>query len=291
MSTQGALVGLVASIGLLLVASWCSARRRVSVLERIAPSRAGARQTRGPLSTLGVLVTRPRTGSGDRALATRLIQAGQARSPGDFRSEQLIWTLLGGGAGGAWGLALALGGSTWLGPVLLGSIGAVSGFIACDRRLSSQVRARQRRIDAQLPVAADLLAFAVTAGETPAAALDRVGTTMAGDLADEIEVVTSLQRSGAGLESSLRVLAERTGTPSMARFTEGLTISLERGTPVAEVLRAQAADARADQRRALMEQAGRKDVLMLLPVVFLILPTLVVIALFPGFTGLNLLVP
>jgi tight adherence protein C len=59
---------------------------------------------------------------------------------------------------------------------------------------------------------------------------------------------------------------------------------------MAEVLRAQAADARAAGRRSLMEAAGRKDVAMLIPVVFLILPTVVLIALFPGFQSLQLIV-
>jgi tight adherence protein C len=39
-----------------------------------------------------------------------------------------------------------------------------------------------------------------------------------------------------------------------------------------------------------MEFAGRKDVSMLIPVVFLILPTVVVIALFPGFRSLHLFI-
>lgn len=57
---------------------------------------------------------------------------------------------------------------------------------------------------------------------------------------------------------------------------------------MADVLRAQAADARASGRRQLIERAGRKEILMLVPVVFLILPIVVVIALFPGLHGLNL---
>ena len=89
----------------------------------------------------------------------------------------------------------------------------------------------------------------------------------------------------------MRVLSRDTGSASVERFVDGLMVCLERGTPVAEVLRAQAADARADQRRMLMEQAGRKDIAMLLPVVFLILPIVVVIAMYPGFTGIQLLVP
>ena len=45
-----------------------------------------------------------------------------------------------------------------------------------------------------------------------------------------------------------------------------------------------------DQRRVLLELAGRKEVGMLVPVVFLILPTDVLIAIFPGVHGLELIV-
>ena len=65
-------------------------------------------------------------------------------------------------------------------------------------------------------------------------------------------------------------------------------IAIDRGTPLADVLRAQATDARDVRRRQLMETAGRREVAMLVPVVFLILPITVVFALFPGFYGLNL---
>ena len=64
---------------------------------------------------------------------------------------------------------------------------------------------------------------------------------------------------------------------------------LFRSTPLVDVLRAQANDARSTQQQSLMELAGKKDVAMLIPVVFLILPTVVGIALFPGIRGLQAL--
>jgi tight adherence protein C len=58
--------------------------------------------------------------------------------------------------------------------------------------------------------------------------------------------------------------------------------ALERGTPLADVFRAQAQDSREDAKRALIEVAGKKEVAMLIPLVFLILPTTIVFAIFPG---------
>ena len=90
------------------------------------------------------------------------------------------------------------------------------------------------------------------------------------------------------MASAFDRLAARTGVSSIARFAEGLAIAVERGTPLVDVLHAQAADVRESGRRELMEVGGRKEVAMMIPVVFLILPVTVVFAFFPGYIGLHL---
>jgi tight adherence protein C len=66
-----------------------------------------------------------------------------------------------------------------------------------------------------------------------------------------------------------------------------MIIALDRGTPLADVLRAQAGDVREAYKRALLEEGGRREIAMMLPVVFLIMPVTVIFALFPGFYGLT----
>jgi tight adherence protein C len=83
-------------------------------------------------------------------------------------------------------------------------------------------------------------------------------------------------------------MTDRTALPALARFADGVAISVERGTPLADVLRAQAVDVREAGRRALMEAGGRKEIAMMVPVVFLVLPVTVLFALFPGFIGFSL---
>jgi tight adherence protein C len=69
---------------------------------------------------------------------------------------------------------------------------------------------------------------------------------------------------------------------------EQVTGALERGTPLAEVLRAQAQDSRDEAKRELLEVAGKKEVAMLVPLVFLILPVTILFAIFPGIFVLQL---
>ena len=98
-------------------------------------------------------------------------------------------------------------------------------------------------------------------------------------------------RTGTPLAAALDGLAARTGLPAVARFAEAMAVAVDRGTPLAAVLHAQAADAREAGRRALIESGARREVLMMVPVVFLILPVTVLFAFWPGVVGLHLVTP
>jgi tight adherence protein C len=130
----------------------------------------------------------------------------------------------------------------------------------------------------------------VAAGESPVAALDRVVAHAHGELAVDLRGVLASVRTGVPLTRAFDDLAARTGLPVVARFAEGLAIAVERGTPLADVLHAQAGDVREAGRRALIETGARKEVLMMVPVVFLVLPVVVVFAFYPGLVGLRLVV-
>ena len=109
-----------------------------------------------------------------------------------------------------------------------------------------------------------------------------------GALSDELGRALADARAGAPLLVALERLAERTSLVDLRRFVDGIVIAVERGTPLADVLRAQAVDVREAGRRRLIESGGRREIAMMFPVVFLLLPLTVVFALFPGFYGLSL---
>ncbi|MGL5910837.1 MAG: type II secretion system F family protein, partial [Phycicoccus sp.] len=123
-----------------------------------------------------------------------------------------------------------------------------------------------------------------SAGEGAVGALERVCRLSRGELAGELGRCLADARAGANLPTALQGLADRTALPSLRRFVDGVVIAVQRGTPLADVLRAQAQDVREDSRRLLMEAGGRKEIAMMVPVVFLVLPVTVVFAVFPGIT-------
>jgi tight adherence protein C len=107
-------------------------------------------------------------------------------------------------------------------------------------------------------------------------------------LSQELSRALAQVRTGTPLVDALDELGQRTGNPSIIRFVDGIAVATSRGTPLAEVLRAQAADVREHGRRALMEVSGKKEVGMLVPVVLFVLPVTVVFALYPTLAVLQL---
>ena len=221
----------------------------------------------------------------------RLEQLGSDLTVEQFRAEQVVW----GGFGLAAALGLALltavaGGTTNPLALLVSAVMlTVLGVLGRDRWLTRQVRAREERMLQEFPTIAELLALAVTAGEGPVGALERVTRISAGELSRELGRALAYARAGATLVQALEGVAARTTLPALARFVDGVAIAVERGTPLAEVLRAQAVDVREAGKRQLLESAGRKEIAMMFPVVFLVLPVTVLFALFPGFYGLRLI--
>lgn len=287
----GALLGLGVMSGVLMVAGRWRATAPPSLVVRVGLDRGTAsvaQRDSGPLTTYLALL-KPTVVASSGAIAQRVSSAGRIGGIPQLRWDQLVWGGSGLGLGALVAWWAVMGGATPLALVLLPSLGAIIGVLFLDRYVATQAKRRRARIEQQLPEVAELLAFAVAAGESIVPALHRVSTMVTGDLADELRIVVADTATGIGVEESLRSASDRMNVPAVERFVDGLLISLERGTPLVGVVRAQASDARAAQQQALMEAAGRKDILMLIPVVFLILPTVVVIALFPGLRGLQVL--
>ena len=307
----GALVGGVLGLGLAMTAGRLLVSRRPSLDSRVLPyirdvpttavgwsphppsSRPSAALVALVRPTLEEWADRLERVLGGRAsIQRRLERAGSQSTVEAFRFSQVVWGL------GGFGVALAVGA---IGPArepgravpwLLVSAGCgVLAVLAQDQRLGARVKRRETRMLAEFPVVADLLALSVAAGEGPVAALDRVVTACRGALPDELAIVLAQSRTGMPITEALDRLAQRSGLSIVSRFAEGLAVAIERGTPLVDVLTAQAGDVREAAKRELIETGARKEVAMMVPVVFLIMPVTLLFAFFPGVVGLNLLAP
>ena len=300
----GGLAGLLGSLGILLVLTGLS-RRRPGLVARLEPyvqeRPRGSALLRAPgpsgrtvpglllaaVAGLGGLLES--MGSSADSVRRRLARSGSRLTYEELRVQQLVWA--GAGLSAALGLGLI---SSFLRPisvpvVLLGAvIAAIAGAAARDWWLTRAVRRRSARIEAQLPDVVELLALAVGAGQGPLDAIERVTRRGRGDLVDELAMTLADVRSGTVLASALEGLDARCACPPLSRLCEAITVAMERGTPLAEVLRSQAADSREAARRALIEEGGKREIAQMVPVVFLVLPITVLFALYPGLVVLRL---
>jgi tight adherence protein C len=305
---SGALIGLALGVGLWLIVVRLPWFRRPTLDQRLAPYVRDTPASRllplpvpgagTPLRTLERLLAPvmadavrsvERISGGPGTIRRRLDQLGTGLTIEQLRAEQVVWGVLGAVGGLGVGLLVGLGarGLPVVPVVALVVIGGLLGVLGRDQRLSSQVRHREQLMLAEFPTVAELLALSVGAGEGAVGALERVSRTCRGELSVELRRALADARAGASLVQALEGLAARTSLPSLARFVDGVAIAVERGTPLADVLRAQAQDVRELSRRRLIEAGGKKEIAMMIPVVFLVLPVTVLFAVFPGLAMLD----
>lgn len=301
-SVGGAVLGGLLGTGCWVVANRLLARGRPSLEARVQPYLRDL-----PGTPVALLSGQPsfsarvltwvagqveRVLGGAASIRSRLDRADLSLSVHEFRIEQAVWGVVG-FLVCAVPAGLVAAQHPDRGPALFVCCVAALclGVILRENRLTAQVRLRERRILEELPIIAEYLSLAVAAGEGPLAALDRVVARSNGKFAADLRRLIGQTRTGMPLTEALDQLAVRSGLAPVARFAHGLAIAIERGTPLADLLNAQAADVREAGRRALIESGARREVLMMVPVVFLILPTVVVFAFWPGLVGLRLVVP
>ncbi|MEO5708381.1 MAG: type II secretion system F family protein [Nocardioidaceae bacterium] len=308
LAAWGALTGTGVGLGLVLVVSRVLVLRRPQLDVRVLPYVRDLPQTDRPMAAptsqpgpfvalFGPVLTSAaqaleRVLGGNASIRRRLERAGLAMTVHDLRVEQVLWGLVGFGATAALSVLVALRSPGRTVPLLvLCAVAFAAGVLLRENRLTAQVTERERRILAEFPTVAELLALSVGAGEGPVAALDRVVSRSRGELSAELGAVLADIRTGTPVGAALDALARRSGLPVVARFAEGMAVAIERGTPLAGVLHAQAADVREAGRRALIESGARKEIAMMVPVVFLVLPVTVLFAFWPGVVGLHLVTP
>jgi tight adherence protein C len=185
-------------------------------------------------------------------------------------------------------MASGSGFSPLFGMLLLATAPVFGGWYA-KWSLANSATSRIARIEQQFPTILDLLAFALAAGQAILPALKKISEMCSGDLAEELNQVVISVSTGVPLGDALDVAQLRVGSEAFTRSIRSLVVALERGTPLALVLRAQATDARGLAQRRLIELASKKETAMMLPVVFFILPMIVVVALYPGLVALQML--
>lgn len=203
--------------------------------------------------------------------------AGQ-RATGVLRSSQLRHGVVAVACGFA---AIMIAG----GPVgvVLGIAVAIFTARQLGRATPAAERARNRRITADLPTAADLLSACLLAGAAPVEAVPAVAAAVGGPLGDELRSAAAAVRLGGDPARCWGALAVRRELAPLAR---ALSRTGEGGVPLAERIVHIADECRERRRRELTAAARRTAVRATLPLGACFLPAFLLIGVIPVVIGL-----
>ncbi|MCZ7432096.1 type II secretion system F family protein [Streptomyces sp. WMMC1477] len=179
--------------------------------------------------------------------------------------------LLGGAAGTAVGVVLALGLWRWL-------------RTRPERSGRSAEQARERAVAEQLPLAAELLAACLAAGATPLEAARAVGDCLGGPLGHRLARACAELRLGADPQAAWGRVAALPGAAALARCLERAHSS---GAPAVAPVARLAAESRAGRTRRAQARARRAGVLVTGPLALCFLPAFLLAGVAPVVIGLG----
>ena len=192
----------------------------------------------------------------------------------------VVGSIIGGIAGTAFGVDIAA--TTVL--VVGGFVGGVIFFQELQKSAAKDLDLRRSLL---VPAFVDALALTISTGMPVRAALLEVLSTADVEVRDLWNYVE--KNPDVPLVTAIGEAAATCSNVAHERVMHSIIVATERGTPLTEVLQALAAEQRAEGRRTLLEIAAKKDVVMMLPVVFGILPSITAIALYPALSSLSTL--
>jgi tight adherence protein C len=153
----------------------------------------------------------------------------------------------------------------------------------------SRKRTRRSRtaITDELPAVLDVIGICVAAGMTIPGALERVGQSGRGELPTECRTIVAEIALGVSISDAIHASVARVSHDGWTRLIEHLDIARRHGTPIVEIVRSLAEDEQHAAGQRLLESASARETLMMFPLVFIILPVTVIMAIFPGVTALG----
>jgi tight adherence protein C len=168
------------------------------------------------------------------------------------------------------------------------AVGGGLTYLMMDRNLTAEVKKQRSVIEAEFPAIIEMLTLAISAGESPLTALKRIAENSHGNLSRRFREVISRVHQGIAFHAALDLMGRNLNSPIVRRFIDSLVNAMVRGAPITEVLTRHAQEAREHQRNRILAAAGKAEISMMIPVVFLILPISILFALWPSLTNLNL---
>jgi tight adherence protein C len=162
------------------------------------------------------------------------------------------------------------------------AIGAGLGYLLPGIWLGQQIKKRKSNIVKALPDALDLLTISVEAGLAFDLALTRVADKWDNELSTEFKSALTDTRLGRSRRDALKDMSQRTGVEDVQTFVAAIIQAEQLGVSIGKILRIQSDQMRIRRRQRAEEAAHKAPIKMLIPMAFLIFPSLFVVILGPA---------
>jgi tight adherence protein C len=149
--------------------------------------------------------------------------------------------------------------------------------------LTQRIRNRQTNIEYELPYIIDLLSLAIEAGLDLTGGMQKiVEKSRSTDIIIEFQTFLSEIKLGKSLEEALNEMAERVQILSFFSFVSSLIQAQRLGAEIGPTLRAQAEQMRYQRMILAEERVNQLPVKLLVPLVFFIFPSVLVLVMGPS---------
>lgn len=157
-----------------------------------------------------------------------------------------------------------------------------------QRKLQRGRDAWRENLDGELPGLLQMLTLMISSGIAPLRAIEIISERCESNLSFELGILIDQVKRGESSSQALDLFAKRIDTLDSRRFSNAISMALERGSPLIPVLTSLVSDVRNEEKFRLLKRAGKAEIALMVPVVFLLLPISVVFALYPSFTNMQM---
>ena len=179
----------------------------------------------------------------------------------------------------AW-VALAAAGMSGRVQMLGAAVAACVGLVSPDMIIRRNRSAHLKRLENGLADALDLMVICTESGLSLEPAIQRVGQEIRHAhpaVADEFDQTTSEFQLNPDPRVALLNLGQRTGLTTYQRLGVTMLQSIQYGTPLSQALRVLSAEMREEMLTRFEEKAAKLPVLLTMPMIVFILPTIFIV--------------
>ncbi len=160
-------------------------------------------------------------------------------------------------------------------------------FVLMKRKRASQEKYLLEEFDGELPTQIQLLTVLISSGISPARAIALLSMRSESISCHKFAEVVQGIEDGESVVEALDKLVQRNQSLVLRRFITSLILGIERGSSLTPILISQVRDSRLASKSETMKRAGKAEIALLIPVVFLILPISILFALWPSYQQLG----